>query len=589
MPASIPTPPPFARPSRRGFRSALAATALAAALAGPALAAGPAQATQSSTFTYSSSYQSFTVPAGVRSLHVDVIGGSGADGTGSYSGGSGGPGAEVSGDIPVFGGEVLTLWVGGAGQSNSAPGFGDPNHDDFEGGWGGSGTASSIGTGDGGGGGAASHIFEGGIPEVVAGGGGGGGGSGTFEISSIGGETGAGGNGSPGGYQPSASGPQNATTDPGGDTPDANGGAADQSGSDNGGNGADGAGAPDFGGGGGGGGGGYSNCPSSGTCFSSGEGGEGGGLGFGGAGGAGGNSYTGYDVTGVTVQRSASSAGQAGQITLSWATPTSTTITPPTTTIYAGQPASFHTFVSPTDGGGTVSFYTDGSLIPSCQALPFLSGAGTDWETSCTQTWLKAGTHEIAAVYSGDATYGRSSELIPITVVSPVSVSAVVPKAGPVAGGQTVTIDGSGLTGASRVTFGGVAATNLHVISDSVMTVTDPPHAAGSVSVVVTSPLGRSSGSAAGHFTYSPPPTVSAISPTSGAAGTVVTITGTGFGGTHIVSFGSVLATKVVKLSSTTLKATVPAGSGTVDLTVATPGGVSATSAADQFTYTAAS
>ncbi|WP_354687682.1 putative Ig domain-containing protein [Cupriavidus necator] len=85
------------------------------------------------------------------------------------------------------------------------------------------------------------------------------------------------------------------------------------------------------------------------------------------------------------------------------------------------------------------------------------------------------------------------------------------------------------------------------------------------------------------------PPAVTAISPTSGptAGGTAVVITGSNFIGTTIVRFGVSPASFVVN-SATSLTATAPPGSaGTVDVTVTTPAGISATSAADRFTYIA--
>jgi hypothetical protein len=89
-----------------------------------------------------------------------------------------------------------------------------------------------------------------------------------------------------------------------------------------------------------------------------------------------------------------------------------------------------------------------------------------------------------------------------------------------------------------------------------------------------------------------PPPTVSAINPTSGpaAGGTVVTITGTGFSttaGATTVRFGATSATGVSCASTTSCSATSPAGSGAVDVTVTVSGLTSATSAADVFTYNA--
>ncbi|HEV3070726.1 MAG TPA: carboxypeptidase regulatory-like domain-containing protein [Solirubrobacteraceae bacterium] len=82
-------------------------------------------------------------------------------------------------------------------------------------------------------------------------------------------------------------------------------------------------------------------------------------------------------------------------------------------------------------------------------------------------------------------------------------------------------------------------------------------------------------------------PTVTKVEPASGpaAGGTSVTITGTGFSGASAVKFGSANATSFTVNSATSITATSPTGSGTVDVTVTTPGGTSATSAADRFTY----
>ena len=84
-------------------------------------------------------------------------------------------------------------------------------------------------------------------------------------------------------------------------------------------------------------------------------------------------------------------------------------------------------------------------------------------------------------------------------------------------------------------------------------------------------------------------PTVTGISPTAGAAvgGDTVTVTGTGFTGATAINFGSIAATNLSVASDTQLTVTSPASSasGAVDVTVTTPAGTSATSAADQFTY----
>ena len=86
------------------------------------------------------------------------------------------------------------------------------------------------------------------------------------------------------------------------------------------------------------------------------------------------------------------------------------------------------------------------------------------------------------------------------------------------------------------------------------------------------------------------PPTVTGVSPATGAAagGTSVTITGTNLYSGATVSFGSTAATNVTVVSQTSITATSPAGAGAVDVTVTTGAGTSATSSADIFTYIAA-
>ncbi len=168
------------------------------------------------------------------------------------------------------------------------------------------------------------------------------------------------------------------------------------------------------------------------------------------------------------------------------------------------------------------------------------------------------------------------------------TISSVSPLAGPLGGGSTVTITGTGFLGASAVEFGGVAGTNLTVGSATQATATAPAEAAGTVDVTVATLSGTSANSTADHFTYEVAPTVTAISPVAGplTGSTSVTITGTGFTGATGVSFGSSAAISYVVNSPTSIGAVSPAeGAGTVDVRVTTPIGTSGTSAADQFTY----
>jgi len=88
------------------------------------------------------------------------------------------------------------------------------------------------------------------------------------------------------------------------------------------------------------------------------------------------------------------------------------------------------------------------------------------------------------------------------TVVAPApELTAVSPTSGTTAGGTTITISGTGLTGTTGVTVGGSAATSVTVVSDTEVTCVAPAHSAGAVDVVLTTPAGSDTLAAA--YTYS--------------------------------------------------------------------------------------
>ncbi len=83
-------------------------------------------------------------------------------------------------------------------------------------------------------------------------------------------------------------------------------------------------------------------------------------------------------------------------------------------------------------------------------------------------------------------------------------------------------------------------------------------------------------------------PMVTGLSPLVGplAGGTSVTITGTNLAGATAVNFGATAVTTFTSDTGTQIVLNSPAGNaGTVDVTVVTPGGTSATSPADRFSY----
>ncbi len=172
------------------------------------------------------------------------------------------------------------------------------------------------------------------------------------------------------------------------------------------------------------------------------------------------------------------------------------------------------------------------------------------------------------------------------------TVTTISPTNGPTGGGTAVSVTGTNFATGDTVHFGTVAATGVTIASASSLTATAPA-GTGVLDVTVTGPGGTSATSAADRFTYvaAPPvPTVTTISPTNGptGGGTAVSVTGTNFATGDTVHFGTVAATGVTIASASSLTATAPAGTGVLDVTVTGPGGTSATSAADRFTYVAA-
>lgn len=83
------------------------------------------------------------------------------------------------------------------------------------------------------------------------------------------------------------------------------------------------------------------------------------------------------------------------------------------------------------------------------------------------------------------------------------TVASIVPSSGPAAGGTSITIVGTGLSGATAVTFGSANATPFGVISDTQIVAVTPP-GTGSVLVTVTTPSGTSGVSAGSSFAFNP-------------------------------------------------------------------------------------
>ena len=168
------------------------------------------------------------------------------------------------------------------------------------------------------------------------------------------------------------------------------------------------------------------------------------------------------------------------------------------------------------------------------------------------------------------------------------TVTTVLPDVGSAAGGTLVTVSGTGLTDAD-VSFGSAVSQDVTCTATSCQAVA-PAQDPGPVDVTVTNTAGTSAITPSDQFTYQlpPSPTVGGVAADYGpvTGGTAVTITGTGFTGAATVAFGSNPAASFVVASDSEIDAVAPPGSvGTVDITVETLGGTSATGTADRFVY----
>ncbi|MGH8466567.1 MAG: IPT/TIG domain-containing protein, partial [Pseudomonas sp.] len=116
-------------------------------------------------------------------------------------------------------------------------------------------------------------------------------------------------------------------------------------------------------------------------------------------------------------------------------------------------------------------------------------------------------------VFSGGAMTGLGLSMFAgdsMTAAAP-NIASLSPGSGGTAGGNTVTITGSGFSGASAVRFGSVNAAAFTIIGDTQITATTPAHAAGGVYVSVTTAGGTSATGPSSEFTFGSPPAAGAV------------------------------------------------------------------------------
>ena len=258
---------------------------------------------------------------------------------------------------------------------------------------------------------------------------------------------------------------------------------------------------------------------------------------------------------------------------------------------YDGAPSlSSLSPISGSTAGGTVVTLIGAGFVPN-MAVTFGSIASPT-VTRVSNTELTAVTPAAPmGVVTVTATTpdGQSAQLRDsFRFVTPPTLTAAAPNTGDVAGGTVVRLTGTLFKASTSVTFGGVAATQVSLVSDTELDAVTPAHAPGAVDVVMSTD--GASATLTGGFTFTrSAPTLAAVAPVSGpiTGGTQLTLSGTGFASGATVTVGGAAATDVVIVSDVLARAVVPAhAAGVVDVVFTNDDNQAAT-LDDGFTYVA--
>lgn len=139
---------------------------------------------------------------------------------------------------------------------------------------------------------------------------------------------------------------------------------------------------------------------------------------------------------------------------------------------------------------------------PELNLLQLTVGAAIANATTAVGFWLgsSSGSQKKDEVIGAALAASRAN---PAGAAAPV-VTSISPMIGAGGGGTTVTVNGSGFTGATSVLFGASSASTMTFVSDTQITATSPA-GSGTVDVTVTTPAGTSATSSAAKFTYGTP------------------------------------------------------------------------------------
>ena len=238
-------------------------------------------------------------------------------------------------------------------------------------------------------------------------------------------------------------------------------------------------------------------------------------------------------VTGTTSLTVKTPAHATATVTVTVTTPGGTSGTQP----YTYDPVPTLTKVTPNAGktaGGTTVTLTGPGFRTGATTVTFGSGnhGVTVHVTGTASLTVKTPAHATATVTVTVTTPGGTSGTQPYSYDPVPTLTKITPTTGKAAGGNTVTLTGSGFrSGATTVEFGTTKpGSTVDVLSTTSLTVKVPAHAAGTVGVFVTTPGGKS-GTVTYHYEYTPL-VIKTTSLPSGRVGTFYTTSVSATGGT---------------------------------------------------------
>lgn len=220
-------------------------------------------------------------------------------------------------------------------------------------------------------------------------------------------------------------------------------------------------------------------------------------------------------------------------------------------------------------GGGTTVTIT-GTSLGGATAVQFDNNPAVITANTATSVTVTTPAGQGVAEVTVTTPGGTSGIAYFMYIPTPY-LRSVSPASGGISGGNTITILGAHLSTATSVAIGGTPVA-VTVVSDSQLTAVTPAHAAGAVTVAVTTIGGIADEIT---FTYVAAPTLTSFTPITGSTGggTTVTLNGTNLLTTTGVGFGGTPAQFGV-ISGTRIAATAPPHAlGTVSLSVTTTGG----------------